>query len=96
MFAVAVKAAIQEAQSLLQYMFVLGHHALSHHLLLSHQPLVLVTPETTQPHRPPDQLFRVSFKITQNADVVVDAEHASLLCPPVHLLQGRDGVHPQS
>lgn len=63
-FAVAVEAAIQEAQSLLQQVFVLRHHAISHHPLLARQPLVLVTAETLQPHRPSDQFFRVGFKIT--------------------------------
>lgn len=92
----AVEASVQELDSLLQVVSVRRHHSVSDHLLLPDQTLQLVSSEGLQPARSHDQVFGMSFKTSQDADVVVNAEHAPLLRPPVHGLQLRDGVHPDA
>lgn len=96
MFAVSVEAAVQEADPLVQDVLVLGHHSVSHHPLLPDEPLELVSSEASEPHRSSDQVFWMSFKISQDADVVIDSKHAPLLRPSVQLFQFGNSVHSYS
>lgn len=96
MFAVSVEAAVQEADPLVQDVLVLAHHSVSYHPLLPDEPLELVPAEASEPHRSFDQVFRMSFKISQDPDVVVDSKHAPLLRPSIHLLQFGNRVHSYS
>lgn len=95
-FAVSVEAAVQVTDPLLQVVSVLRHHAVSDHIPLPQQPLKLISFEAAHPHRTPDHVFRVSFKVTQDADVVVNPKHAPLLRPAVHFFEFGNGVHSYS
>lgn len=64
MFPKAVEVSIEEADPLLHVVFVLCHHPVSYHPLLSRQTLQLVATETLHPDRPDDQVLRVGFEVT--------------------------------
>lgn len=96
MFSGSVEASVEEFDSLLQVVFVVGHHSVPDHPLLPDQTLQLVSFEGLQPAGGDDQVFRMDFKIPQDSDVVIKSKHAPLLRPAVHRLRLRDGVHPDS
>lgn len=64
MFSIAVEAAVEVADPLLQVVSVLRHHPITHHPFLSSEALELIATETSQPDGSNDQVLGVSLKVT--------------------------------
>lgn len=62
MLAGAVETSVEETDPLVQVVFVLGHHSLPHHLVLSNQTLKFVAFEPLQPAGSNDEVFGMSYK----------------------------------
>lgn len=89
MLAVAVEALVQEANAFLQVVPILLEHAVADPSHPADAALQLVAPPAAQPRGADDQLLRVHLEVSEDANVVIDAEQRPLLSPPIDLLWHR-------